>query len=194
MTNDRTILARPRQGSDGGTGRWLLRIAVVLVALAAGLTAWLAGNGGDEGAGRGQAPEPRIVDPAALARAAALSGHPVYWLGSLPGTELQLSEAAGGDVQVSYLARGAEGAEPGSTLTVGSYPLSHPARALAAFAARPRSELHRGPGGHEVVTSSEARGSAYFTGPDGRVQVEVYAPVPGRALRLVLAGRVRPAR
>jgi hypothetical protein len=45
-----------------------------------------------------------------------------------------------------------------------------------------------------VVTSAESPGSAYFTSPDNTVQVDVYDPHRGRALALVLSGRVRLAR
>lgn len=173
---------------------WLLRGGVVLLAVAAGLVAWLSERDSEEGAAGAVPPQVRIVDPAALGDAAALSGHPVYWAGQVPGTELGLSEDAGGIVQVRYLPVGSTPEQAGEdVLTVGSYPLPDPARALTAFARRPRSRLLHGSDGKMVVTSAESPGSAYFVSPDNSVQVEVYDPVPKRALRLALSGRVRPA-
>jgi hypothetical protein len=174
--------------------RWLLRGTVLALALAVGLVAWLSERGAD-GAAVEPSPEVRIVRPVALADAAVLSGHPVYWIGPVPGTELELSEAADGTVQVRYLPVGSQSGEerPGGVLTVASYPLAHPARALSAFAARPGSSVHGARAGRKVVTSAESPGSAYFASPDDSVQVEVYDPAPNRALGLVLSGRVRPA-
>ena len=172
----------------------MLRGAVALLAAAVALVAWLSERDAEEAAA-GPAPlEVRIVEPAALGDAAALSGHPVYWAGRVPGTELGLSEGGAGIVQVRYLATGSAADQAQEdVLTVGSYPLPNPAKALAAFARRSDSTVFRGPHGKLVVTSTESPGSAYFVSPGNSVQVEVYDPVPRRALRLVLSGRVRPA-
>lgn len=174
--------------------RRLLRGTVVALAAVVGLVVWLSERGGEDGAGAESPSAVRIVGPAGLNDAAALSGHPVYWAGPIPGTELGLSEGADGTVQVRYLEAGSEpDAGQENVLTVGSYPLPDPAQALAAFAARPGSTLRHARDGSEVVTSTESPGSAYFASPDGSVQVEVYDPAPKRALGLVLSGRVRPA-
>jgi hypothetical protein len=172
---------------------WLLRGTVIAIAVAAGLLAWLSERGADDEAGTERSPEVRIVRPAELGDAAVLSGHPVYWAGPISGTELGLREGADGTVQVRYLEAGSEPGEgQENVLTVGSYPLPDPAKALAAFAARRGSTVRHGRDGREVVTSTESPGSAYFSSPDGSVQVEVYDPHPQRALGLVLSGRVRP--
>jgi hypothetical protein len=173
----------------------VLRGTVVAIAAAVGLVAWLSERGSQNGAAGVALPEVRVVSPAGLAGAAALNGHPVYWAGPIPGTELGLSEGADGIVQVRYLAAGsAPGAAEENVLTVGSYPLPGPARALAAFGRRPKSKLLHAHDGKVVVTSAESPGSAYFASPDDSVQVEVYDPAPDRALDLVLSGRVRPVR
>jgi hypothetical protein len=166
---------------------------VLGIAVVVGLVAWLSERDDGHG-GSGPSPEVRIVRPDQLDDAAALSGHPVYWAGPVPGTELELREGADGTVQVRYVEAGSERGEGDeNVLTVGSYPLSDPAAALDAFAARPGSVARRAEDGSEVVTSTESPGSAYFSSPDNSVQVEVYDPVPGRALKLVLAGRARPS-
>jgi hypothetical protein len=175
---------------NGHSKHLVLRGTVLGIAVVVGLVAWLSER--DGGHSEGDGPEVRIVRPDELDDAAALSGHPVYWAGPVPRTELELTEGADGTVQVRYVEAGAEpGEDRENMLTVGSYPLPDPAGALDAFAARRGSVVRRAENGGEIVTSTESPGSAYFSSPDNGLQVEVYDPVPGRALELVLSGRVR---
>jgi len=174
----------------------LLRTGLATLAAVVALIAWLATRGDDSGSGEGAAPvEPTasIVSPAGLAAAAEKLGQPVYWVGSLPGTELELSELAEGGVRVVYLPAGEGGGEGSPAhLTIGSYPLDDPEAALRTFAARPGSIIRHARDGTEVVTSRTRPTSVYFVGAGKAVQVEVYDPSPRRAMRLALSGRVRP--
>jgi len=173
---------------------WLLRGAVLALALAVGVVAWIAGGDdeGDEAASAGT--EARIVEPAELANVAATLGHPVYWAGPIGGTELELTEGEDRSTQVRYLEEGADaGDEAPEALTIGSYPLPDPAGALDEFAAEPGSVTERGSGGLEIVYGKSNPSSVYFVPADGSIQVEVYDPRPRRALELALSGRVRPA-
>lgn len=173
---------------------WLLRGAVLAVALAVGVVAWLAGGDEESEAPAPAAPEVRIVEAAELGNVAALLGHPVYWAGPIPETSLELTESEDGSVQVRYLDEGAEaGEDPAGALTIGSYPLPDPTAALDEFAAEPAAVVRRSRRGLEVVTSEANPSSVYFASPDNSVQVEVYDPSPARALGLALSGRVRPA-
>jgi hypothetical protein len=165
---------------------------VVGLALVVGAIAWLETRGSDEPSAEAE-PAARILSAGELGDVAATLGHPVYWAGPMSGTELEVSESAGGDVQVRYLPAGTEAGEGSSeALTVGSYPLPDPAAALRAFAARPGSVTRQGRG-YEVVWSRQSPTSAYFVPSGNRIQVEVYDPSPKRALALALSGRVRPA-
>lgn len=171
----------------------MLRGAVLGLALVVGVVAWLATGDSEE-----QAPtvesESRIVVAGELGNIESLVGHPVYWAGPVPGAELEVTESGDGSVQVRYLDDPAEaGQESAEALTVGSYPLADPAKALDSFAKRPGSIVRRSRDGREVVTSRESPTSAYFVSPDNSVQVEVYDPASKRALGLALSGRVRPA-
>jgi hypothetical protein len=173
---------------------WLLRGVVVGIALVVGVVAWLATR--DE-SGEPAAVEPtsetRLVDAEELPGVAAQTGHSVYWAGSLPGTDLEVTESSDGNVQVRYLPAGAAaGDETAGALTIGSYPLPDPVAALEEFAERPGSVIHRSRNGFEIVTNPQSPTSAYFASPDNSVQVEVYDPSPKRALNLALSGRVRP--
>jgi hypothetical protein len=179
-----------------GDRPWLLRGAVVGLALVVGFVAWLATGDDDEAAAPApEAAEARIVSEADLAGLGADVGHPVYWAGPMPGTELEATELAEqGGVQVRYLEEGAEaGSGDAGTLTIGSYPLSDPAGAVDAVAEQPGAIVRTSGDGRKVVTSAELPTSVYFASPDNSVQVEVYDPSPARALRLALSPRVRPA-
>jgi hypothetical protein len=175
--------------------RRLLRGGVVALAVLVALIAWLATrDGGDDSSAPVETTGPRIVSEAELADAAATSDSPIYWAGPVPGTKLELSELESGGFFVRYLP---EAAEPGEGsaghLTVGSYPLADPARALESFAGRPGSTSRQASDGREVVTSKEQPTSVYFASPDNSVQIEVYDPSPQRAMSLALSGLVQPA-
>jgi hypothetical protein len=173
--------------------RWLLRGAVVTVALVVALIAWRATSEDDEVAA---APEAawRLVSPGELGEIAAIAGHPVYWAGPRPGAKPALSEDATGNVQVRYLDDASELEEDrGENLTVGSYPLPDPKAASANLAADPGAIVKRSPDGTELVSTEESPDSVYFADPDNAVQVEVYDPSPGRAMALARSGKIVPA-
>jgi len=174
----------------------LLRTGLVTLAAVVAIVAWLATRGDDQGGDKSAAraePVVGIVSPAGLAAAGAKLGQPIYWTGSLPGTELVLEQLSEGGARVVYLPAGEEaGGDAAAALTIGSYPLADPEAALRAFAARPGAIVRHSSDGTEVVSSREQPTSVYFVGADGTVQVEVYDPSPRRAMRLALSGRVRP--
>jgi hypothetical protein len=176
--------------------RLLLRSGLIGLAAVVAIVAWLATRGDDSGGGRVAAraePVVRIVSLAGLVAAAAKLDQPIYWAGSLPGTELELEELTEGGVRVIYLPAGEEaGADSSTALTIGSYPLGDPEAALREFAARPGAIVRHSEDGTEVVSSREQPTSVYFVGPDKAVQVEVYDPSARRAMRLALSGHVRP--
>ncbi len=179
-----------------GDRPWLLRGAVIGLALVVGVVAWLATRDDDEtGASASEAAEVRIVDEGGLAGIAADAGQAVYWAGPVEGAELEVTELAEqGGVQVRYLEEGAEAGSGGAeALTVGSYPLPDPAGAIDGLASQPGAIVRTADDGRTVVTNPERPTSVYFASPDNSVQVEVYDPSPARALRLALSPRVRPA-
>src|SRR5690349_20274312 len=120
--------------------RLLLRAGLLGLAAVVAIVAWLAtrddGRGSD-GGGAEAVPTVRIVSPVGLGAAGAKLGQPVYWAGSLPGTELELEKLPEGGVRVAYLPAGEEaGKDSATALTIGSYPLADPETALREFAAR----------------------------------------------------------
>jgi hypothetical protein len=178
---------------QNGDRRWLLRGGVAMLALTVGVVAWLEGSGNESAATGSAGSGARIVSESELSDVAALLGHPVYWAGPMPGTELELSETADGNVQLRYLEGEAEpGSRPAAFLTIGTYPLPDPTAALVNLARPPGSIVRRSPAGRRVVSSARSANSVYFASPDNRVQVEVYDPSPRRALALALSDQVRP--
>jgi hypothetical protein len=122
-------------------------------------------------------------------------GQPIYWAGPVAGKELVLKELGEGrGVQLLYVPEGTEaGRESPKSLTIGSYPLPNPEKALKGFAERPGATVKHASDGGEVVAGAEAPTSAYFSSPDNSVQVEVYDPSAQRAMSLALSGKVQPA-
>lgn len=165
------------------------RGAVIAVAVVVGLVAWLVTRGDDDSSPPAQETE-RVVSESELVDAAAALTQPVYWAGPVSGTELELVESPGG-VQVRYVA---EGAEPGESLTIGSYPLENPSAAIQALAEEPGAIVRTAPDGRTIASSEGTPTSVYFASPDGSVQVEVYDPSPQRAMSLALSARVEPVR
>ncbi|MGB7587672.1 MAG: hypothetical protein WBM00_03075 [Solirubrobacterales bacterium] len=166
------------------------------IAVVVALVAWLATRS-DNGSSEPAEPEvgpPRIVAVDELREVAATLGQPIYWAGPVPGKELELNELGEGGVQLLYVPEGT-GAGEGSpkSLTIGSYPLSDPAKALEGFAKRQGSIVHHAADGREVVTSEDTPTSVYFSSPENSVQIEVYSPSAKRAMNLALSGKVQPA-
>jgi hypothetical protein len=175
-----------------------LRLAVVGLAVVVALIAWLATRGGGSDSSEPEptaaAGPPRIVTVSQLREVAATLGQPIYWAGPIAGKELELKELGEGGVQVLYLPEGTEaGKGSPKSLTIGSYPLGDPEKALEGFAERPGSSSRQASDGREVVVSKTAPTSVYFTSPDNSVQVEVYDPSAQKAMNLAVSGKVEPA-
>jgi hypothetical protein len=171
----------------------LLRIAVVALAVLVGLIAWLTTRDSGEGGVQPEAGS-RILSEGELGESAREASYPIYWVGAVPGTSLELSDLPEQGKRVRYLP---EGTEPGGgsveVLTVSSYPLADPAAALAVAAKRPGAIVRHAADGREVVSNEERPTSVYFTNSDDSVQVEVYDPSAKQAMSYALSGRVRPA-
>jgi hypothetical protein len=194
--------AKPAENKKAGAKpadrRKLLRIGVIAIAIVVALVAWLAtrdsGGGSSEPAKTAAEAAPRIVSVDELREVAVTLGQPIYWAGPVKGKELELKELSEGGVQVLYLPEGtAAGEGSPKSLTIGSYPLPDPEKALEGFAKRDGSSAQTASDGREVVASAESPTSVYFASPDNSVQVEVYDPSPQRAMSLALSGKVQPA-
>lgn len=164
--------------------RWGVLALLAIVAL----VAWVVTRGGASSSGA----TPRVLSEAELVEAAEHAPSPIYWAGSAINAEYGLLETDGGH-RVLYVPAGTgSDAMLSKALTIGSYPMEDPVGEVRTFARRPGAIVRRGQGGGMAVSNRSDPSSVYFAAPE--VEVEVYAPTPGRAMRLALSGRVRPVR
>jgi hypothetical protein len=160
--------------------------AVIAVAVAAGLVAWLVlhGNGSSSGAQTSSAGA-EAVTAQQLTQLAAKVQHPIFWLGPKPGFTYELTKLADGRIYVRYLPGGVKAGASAPYLTVATYPFP------AAFAAIQKQASRTG----AVTTRLAHRGmavldagypdSTHVAYPQVDYQVEVYDPTPERAFHLV---------
>jgi len=120
--------------------------------------------------------------------------NPIYWAGTRAGDTYELTRTADGRVYVRYLPEGVEVGDPRPQfLTVGTYRRPNAYAELQRAAKAPGASSRTLPKGGLAVFS-KGSSSVYFGYPDGKYQVEVYAPSAGSARNLVLSGQVVPVR
>ena len=203
MSTDTAETTQPASGSDpsqrqGGPKRTLLRwllplVAVVVVAVVA-VVVLGGGDDGDDGAAAAPTRAPAVaVSFDRLAGVAADAGHPVYWAGAQDGMTYELTQTRDGRIFVRYLPSGvAAGAAAADYLAVASYPQRDALATLLATARRQGVEAVATPGGGRAFQDANGATSAYLAFPDVNVQVEIFDPTPGRALRLARSGQIAP--
>jgi hypothetical protein len=120
--------------------------------------------------------------------------NPIYWAGQRDGDTYELTRTADGRVYVRYLPEGVKVGDPRPQfLTVGTYRRPHAYAELQRAAEAPGASSRKLQNGGLAVFS-KGSSSVYFGYPDGKYQVEVYAPSAGSARNLVLSGQVVPVR
>jgi hypothetical protein len=177
--------------------------AVVAVALAIAFVVWLLVRGGGgthapaataTGQPTVKAVAPRAASQAELRTLAVQLGHPLYWVGTEPGSTYELTVTSDGRVFVRYLPRGVEpGTKSASYTFVGSYPFNSPYSALQAQKKKGDVSLSV-PGGGVAVYAPGTPTNIYVAFPHQNVEIEVYDPSPKRARSLVASGQVQPVR
>lgn len=165
-----------------------------LAVVAAGLIVWLVllllEDGDDVELTAG---EPRVVSVAELEAFAEDADQPVYWLGEKPDREYELTENADGRIFVRYLPPGARNPARGGYLTVGTYAMEDAVGALRRSADEGEGrELGRSGEGAVILIDPASPDNAHFAYPGEDVQIEIFSPAPGRALRLAASDRARP--
>lgn len=181
----------PSGDSAGGLLRWLASLGtIVLVVLLAGC-----GGGGDD-ASDDAATAPRRAPAAAvslgrLANVAADAGHPIYWAGSREGMTYELTQTRDGRTFVRYLPQGvAVGTPAADYLAIATYPQREALATLLATARRQGVEAVATSGGGRAFQDADRPTSAYLAVPGADVQVEIFDPEPGQALRLARSGQI----
>ncbi len=170
--------------------------AVVAAVVTIAIVAFVALSGGDDDK---PAASPQTVnppDPVAASELASLSeslGRPVDWAGPQGAPVLELTPQ--GEVRLAKAYPPAAGADPAAgRLTVATYKLDDAMDAVRRAARGETTKLHRLPRRGIAVSDSARPTNVYLAYPEEPYQVEVFDPKPGRALKLVLGGKVRPVR
>lgn len=187
------------------SGRWTAsRIsAIAAVAIVITLAVWVV-------AGRMQAPSdtvtagvtdsasavaiaasgPALATKADILAAAARVGHAVYWAGELPNTGYELTVATSGAVFVRYLPSGAQVGSKTPYLTVATYPDANAFANIRSAAAETGTVSVKYAGGAFAVASSDVASNVNFAFEGAPIQIEVFAPAPGKAWSLIEAGSI----
>jgi hypothetical protein len=171
--------------------RWLsILLAVLSVALAAAVVVWLVRD--DDSSTTTD--EPEAVAEAQLSEFAAERATPIYWLGERPNERYELTETPSGRVYIRYLKGDAEaGDERAAFVTVGTYPNGDGIAALRQAAREQQgAKLGKTDNGAVLLVDPAEPNNAHLAFPGANLQIEVYSPVPGQALRLASRGAVQP--
>jgi hypothetical protein len=163
--------------------------AVVAVAVAVGLGAWLLVRDGDDSSTeRAQPVATTVADLRALDEQ---SGHPVYWVGTRPGTKYEVTRTSNGNVYIRYLTAAAPiGDERPNYLTVGSYPFKGAYATLRRSARQEGTKSGTLPNGGIYIVSRERPNSVYAAYRGTDLQIEVFSPSASQARQLVT--KIRP--
>jgi hypothetical protein len=170
-----------------GTRRRLVSGAVITAV--AGIAVWLvAGRSGDDDEA---GPRSAGVSLAELKQIAAGIPHPVYWAGPRRGMQYELTRTKDGRIYIRYLPRGTEvGSSRGDFLTVGTYPQDNAFQTLKATARKQGVATIPLADGGLAFRDTNRPASVYAAYPSSDLQIEVFQPSGGGALKLVRDGRL----
>lgn len=174
------------------TRRWLTALLVILsIALIAMVVVWLTRDDSSASSATGK---PEVVTAAQLSEFAAEQGTPVYWLGVRRNDSYELTDSASGRVYIRYLTGGAEaGDKRAKFVTVATYPTGDGVAALRKAAGEQSgAKLAKTNDGAVLLVDPTSPNNAHLAYPGANLQIELYSPVPGEALRLAARGDVQP--
>jgi hypothetical protein len=176
--------------------------AVLAIAIAAGLGAWLGTRGRGSHTTVPTVPSTSVVGPtgkrlvpvtqSGLETLAAALRRPIYWAGRQPGTTYELTELPNGSVYVRYLPPGTKLGASKPLLTVGTYLVTGAFAAAEQSATQPGSVRVPDKNGGVAFYSKSAPTNVYLAFPGSDYQIEVYDPSASEARRLVASGQIAP--
>jgi hypothetical protein len=191
------VRTSPSTGSDPARSSRLTRVwlAALTVAAVAAITLSLFAIFGSSGGGDATTEElevptgqPTLVSEEQF-REFGRGRDLVYWAGPRNETQLELTVSAEGHVFVRYLPADDEaGDSSAGYLTVATYKVDDAYERLVSRVSEGGFTPVDNESGALVVTDDADTSRAYFAFQGSDVQVEVFAPQPGRALELVLDG------
>lgn len=174
------------------TNRWLTTLLALLsVALIAAVAVWVLR---DDDSSPPAVDEPTAMTAAELSEFAAEQEAPVYWLGERSNASYELTDSESGRIYVRYLTDGADaGDERAKFITVATYPSENGVAALRkATREESGAKLGKTDNGAVLLIDPSSPNNAHLAYPGANLQVEVFSPVPGEALRLAARGDVEP--
>jgi hypothetical protein len=190
-----TLPDRPGRLSYAWHAYPAVRVAAVVLTIAiAALIVWLGllrtddvSSVAEPGGGPVAASQPNL---------AALSTQldiPIYWAGTRSGTRLEATVNTNEYAYVRYLSVDAPiGDSSPQFLTVATYDTVNALAQLRSYAKSEHAATTRIPGGGLAVPVPDSPTSVYFARPNQDIQVEVYDPKPGEAMRLIKSGAIQP--
>ena len=187
-----------RESARASGGRGLFRRprvrlgAVLAIAVAAGLIAWLATRGGGASHPATSLPTGKVVpiSERGLQTLVDALRRPIYWVGPKRGYRYELTQASDGRIYVRYLPPGVKVGSREPFLTIGTYAIPN-ALAVTKQVARESNSVRLAIGhGGLAFYSRRAPTSVYLAYPSSNYQVEVYDPSAAVAHRLVTSGQV----
>ncbi|HZR93418.1 MAG TPA: hypothetical protein VFA44_13535 [Gaiellaceae bacterium] len=196
---------RLQVGASPLSRRGVRLTAVLAVAVAAGLGAWL---GTRSGGGEPRAAKPgrtATLGPVAardeqtvpvtaqgLRTLAGALEQPIYWAGNRAGVLYELTRTKDGRIYVRYLPHGAKIGSARRLLTVATYPLADAFSVTEAVAGRAGSVRVPVGSGGVAFYNRTAPTNVYLAYPGSDFQIEVFDPSAAEARRLVSSGHVAP--
>lgn len=183
---------QPPEGGGQQAVDWSRVAPAIVAALIVAFVVWLLVRGnGDEEETAATGPVAATLED--ISELASERGHPIYWLGERPDTQLELSVTAEGNVYVRYLPTGVEIGDPDpGYLTVGTYPLGDGYAATQGAAEAEGARVESGPNDAFVVANIDRPMSVYVAYPDSPLQIEVYDPDPEVAMDLATSEDLQP--
>jgi hypothetical protein len=182
--------------------------AVIALAIAGGVLAWVLVSQDDDSTPSAEAPQPaspsaapqittrvRERTPAQLRAFARSLDHAIYWVGPLPRAKYELTTRSDGTIYIRYLPTSAKIGVQRPFLTVATYPYRRAFSGLQTIARRDRANAIRLDGGGIALVNDGYPQSIHvaFRGIEN-YQVELFDPSPQRARNLVASSRVIPIR
>jgi hypothetical protein len=175
--------------------------AVVALAVAVGLIAWLVVGGSDSKSSSPQTPAsatasktgPIGLTVEGLRSMSTSMRQAIYWAGEQPGYTYEFTRPSNGNVYVRYLPPGAKAGDNGTAfLIVVTYPVRDAYAALQrAIKGQPGKTYTITDGGVAWVANAYPK-SVHVAFPGVKYQVEVFDQSPQKALAAALSGNIRP--
>jgi hypothetical protein len=195
--------ARPHTGVRRRRGTAAIVVALI-VFVAVGALVWFLSSADSTGStqpiapassasGQVQGVAAKVVSVPTLQRLARANGRPLYWAGARPATRIEYTRRTDGTTFVRYLAGHAKAGDPSAGyVVVATYSQPDAYQRVSAIASRAQLQEARVGDGGIAITRPGRPQNIYLVYPKLPYQIEVYAPTPQRARRLVFAGSIKP--